>query len=130
MTSETRIKVADFIGPIHRPRKPPKLRIVWPKKPAKKRAVDPSKAERNKSIDALIDHSKWVRGIIGINAERWAKRHGMHVAKGECQVCKRAKYSTIPFGCGPLRGMCSPPCECGDDGDYPVTFLASVLGIT
>lgn len=66
--------------------------------------------------------------IYGIDAERWARRHGLEPDGAPCYYCGAMLITTIPFVTmvGRLRGLLSPPCACGNENTPYLIGFASV----
>jgi hypothetical protein len=52
--------------------------------------------------------------VYGITPEAWTKRFGVLAFSAPCSECGRNCTTSIPFAQGELRGLQSPPCECGN----------------
>ena len=53
--------------------------------------------------------------VHGVTAEQWARRYDIEPFSHPCSKCGRTCETTIPFAHGTLRGLMSPPCECGNE---------------
>ncbi len=53
--------------------------------------------------------------VHGITVEEWTARYGVEPFSHPCSECEILLTTTIPFIQGTLRGLCSPPCECGNE---------------
>lgn len=53
--------------------------------------------------------------VHGATAEAWARRYGIEAFSHPCSECGRMATTTIPFAQGTVRGLQSPPCECGNE---------------
>lgn len=52
--------------------------------------------------------------VHGVTAEAWSARWGLESFTHPCSECGRPCTTTLPFAQGALRGLASPPCECGN----------------
>lgn len=57
-----------------------------------------------------------MKRVFGVDAESWARRHGITPYTGPCQECGRERTTSVPFADGDLRGLIAPRCECGHEG--------------
>lgn len=53
--------------------------------------------------------------VHGTTVAEWTRRYGIEPFTYPCSECGRPCRTTIPFVQGTLRGLQSPPCECGND---------------
>ncbi len=53
--------------------------------------------------------------VFGVTAEAWSRRYGIEVFSHPCSECGRMCTTTRAFAQGELRGLQSPPCECGNE---------------
>lgn len=52
--------------------------------------------------------------VYGATPEEWERRFGVLAYNHPCSACGRMCRTTLPFAQGTLRGLASPPCECGN----------------
>lgn len=59
-----------------------------------------------------------------LNADwlKWANQFGIEPLSSKCSQCDQPVYTTIPIAYMELRGLASPPCDCGNI-DTPYCFV-------
>lgn len=90
------------------------------KKPKLKVIKTPEKiyAPEGKKITPRIWHSCHNGDILVIHGQdlmEWCKKWGLRIVEAPCK-CGRTLFTTLPFVCGPRRGVIAPQCECGHYG--------------
>lgn len=53
--------------------------------------------------------------VLGVTVQEWTRRYGVEPFTYPCSECGRPCTTSLPFVQGTLRGLQSPPCECGND---------------
>lgn len=61
----------------------------------------------------MFDRSRFLV-IHGQDPKRWAARFDIAPVMHPCSHCGAECVTSIPFACGQLRGLMSPPCACGN----------------
>lgn len=61
--------------------------------------------------------------ILGSDPKKWAGRYGLDPVSHPCDQCGRVRTASIPFARGTLRGLFSPPCECGNQSRTPYCMV-------
>ena len=56
--------------------------------------------------------------VHGVSLDAWCERYGITPTEHPCE-CGRLRRSTVPIAKGRLRGLQSPPCECGTESVAP-----------
>ncbi len=51
--------------------------------------------------------------VHGVDCLTWAARYKIMPFTHPCSDCGRPRTTSVPFACGPLRGLMAPPCACG-----------------
>lgn len=52
--------------------------------------------------------------VLGGDPVRWAARYDIEPFSFPCKECGVKLTTSIPFVCGPLRGLMAPTCRCGN----------------
>lgn len=60
--------------------------------------------------------------VLGMCEKAWAERYGIEPFAIPCEKCGAELETTVPFAVGQLRGLVSPPCECGNT-DVPYCLV-------
>lgn len=61
-----------------------------------------------------FDRSRFLL-VFGADPKRWAVRYDLTPFITPCADCDRPLTTTVPFACGPMRGLIAPRCPCGND---------------
>lgn len=69
--------------------------------------------KKRSHLSGAFTRSRWLF-VHGVTTAEWCERWDLEPYTRECGECGRPCTTTEPFAVGELRGLASPPCECGN----------------